>query len=41
MRYDITTLTVRLGKAGAVVAAIDAALKAPEAKGRLLGCWAS
>ncbi|CAD5278205.1 NIPSNAP family containing protein [Bosea sp. 62] len=41
MRYEIATLTVRLGKAGAVVAAIDAALKAPEAKGRLLGCWAS
>ena len=41
MRYDIATLTVRLGKAGAVVAAIDAALKAPEAKGTLLGCWAS
>jgi hypothetical protein len=41
MRYEIATLTVRLGKAGAVVAAIDAALKAPEAKGRLLGCWTS
>ncbi|POR54055.1 NIPSNAP family protein [Bosea psychrotolerans] len=41
MRYEIATLTVKLGKAASVVAGIDAYVKAPEAKGRLLGCWAS
>ncbi|PZR96121.1 MAG: NIPSNAP family protein [Stutzerimonas stutzeri] len=41
MRYEIATLTIRLGKAAAVVSAIDAELKSGTAKGRLLGCWAS
>ena len=41
MRYEIATLTVRLGKAASVVAAIDAALKESGAKGQLLGCWTS
>ncbi|MGO4406280.1 NIPSNAP family protein [Bosea sp. RAF48] len=41
MRYEIATLTIRLGKAAAVTAAIDAAFKAGEAKGELHGCWAS
>lgn len=39
MRYEIATLTVRLGKAASVIAGIDAYVKAPEAKGTLLGCW--
>ncbi|MDR6872736.1 hypothetical protein J2Y55_003755 [Bosea sp. BE125] len=41
MRYEIATLTVKLGKAASVVAGIDAYVKAPEAKGTLLGCWTS
>lgn len=41
MRYEIATLTLRLGKAGTAVAAIDAAFKSGDAKGQLLGCWAS
>ncbi|QEL23509.1 NIPSNAP family protein [Bosea sp. F3-2] len=41
MRYEIATLTVRLGKAASAIAAIDAALKESGAKGRLLGCWTS
>ncbi|WID96653.1 NIPSNAP family protein [Bosea vestrisii] len=41
MRYEIATLTIRLGKAGAIVAAIDVALKTGAAKGQLYGCWAS
>jgi hypothetical protein len=41
MRYEIATLTVKLGKAASVVAGIDAYVKAPEAKGALLGCWTS
>lgn len=41
MRYEIATLTVKLGKAASVVAGIDAYVKAPEARGTLLGCWTS
>lgn len=41
MRYEIATLTIRLGKAGQVVQALDAELKSGAAKGNLLGCWAS
>jgi hypothetical protein len=41
MRYEIATLTIRLGRAGAVVDAIDASLKAGELGGTLHGCWAS
>lgn len=41
MRYEIVTLTMRLGKAGSALARIEAALKADEAHGTLLGCWAS
>jgi hypothetical protein len=41
MRYEIATLTVKLGKAASVVAGIDAYVKASEAKGTLLGCWTS
>ncbi|MDK9696536.1 MAG: NIPSNAP family protein [Siculibacillus sp.] len=39
MRYEILTLTVRLGGVGAAVAGIDAFSKAPGTRGRLLGCW--
>lgn len=41
MLYEITTLTLRLGAVGAVVAGIDAHGKAPEARGCLVGCWTS
>jgi hypothetical protein len=41
MRYEIATLTIRLGKAGSVVESLDANLKIGDAKGRLLGCWVS
>lgn len=41
MRYEIATLTIRLGTAAAAVAGIDAYVKTPDAKGTLLGCWAS
>lgn len=40
-RYDLTTLTVRLGGIPAVVAGIDAHVKAEAARGTLLGCWTS
>lgn len=39
MRYEITTLSIRLGTLGAVLQGIEAWHQAPEAKGRLLGCW--
>lgn len=41
MRYEILTLTVRLGGLPAAVAGIDAWTKAPEARGTLFGCWSS
>src|SRR3954452_1448043 len=41
MLYEIATLRIGLGTAQTVVAGIDAYVKAPEAKGALLGCWMS
>lgn len=41
MRYDIATLHIKLGLHGRVIPRIDAWSRAPEAKGRLLGCWLS
>ncbi|MFO1072430.1 MAG: NIPSNAP family protein [Geminicoccaceae bacterium] len=41
MRYEIASLTVRLGGTPAVVAGIDAHVKAPKAMGTLLGCFVS
>ncbi len=41
MRYDIATLTIKLGSVGRVLPAIDTWSKAPDAKGTLFGCWAS
>lgn len=41
MRYEIATLTIRLGTAAKVVAGIAEFVKAPDARGELLGCWAS
>ena len=41
MRYDIATLTIKLGAVGRVLPAIHAWSTAPEAGGTLLGCWAS
>lgn len=39
MRYEIATLAMRLGSATAAVAGIADYVKAPGAKGGLLGCW--
>ncbi|UPK32781.1 NIPSNAP family protein [Bradyrhizobium sp. 186] len=41
MLYEIATLTVKLGTAAKAVAGIGDYVGAPEAKGTLLGCWAS
>ena len=41
MRYELATLSIRLGTAAKVVEGIDAWVKMPEAKGTLLGCWMS
>lgn len=41
MRYELATLSIRLGTAAKVVEGIDAWVKAPEARGTLLGCWMS
>lgn len=41
MLYEITTLTLRLGAVGAVVAGIEAHRKDAATRGRLLGCWTS
>lgn len=41
MHYELATLTLRLGTLNAAVAAIDAYVHAPEARGTLLGCWFS
>ncbi len=41
MRYEIATLTIRLGGANAVIAGVEAWTASPDAKGRLLGCWLS
>ena len=39
MRYEIATLTIRLGTLGKVVEGIDAFVKDKDARGTLLGCW--
>lgn len=41
MRYEILTLTIRLGAATSVIAGIDAATRAADTKAQLLGCWTS
>jgi hypothetical protein len=41
MRYEITTLTLRLGGVAAAMAGIEAHMRAPEALGTFLGCWTS
>ncbi|WP_377830828.1 NIPSNAP family protein (plasmid) [Bradyrhizobium lupini] len=41
MLYEIATLTVKLGTAAKAVAGIGEYVGASEAKGTLLGCWAS
>jgi hypothetical protein len=41
VRYELTTLTIKIGSVQAVTAGIDAFTKEPAAKGRLLGCWMS
>jgi hypothetical protein len=41
MRYDIVTLTIRLGAAAKVVAGIDEWSKSSESTATLLGCWAT
>ena len=41
MRYEIATLTIKLGTAAQAIAGIDGYVKADGAKGTLLGCWAS
>src|SRR5436190_23093356 len=41
MLYEIATLRIGLGTAQTVVAGIEAYVKAPDAKGALLGCWTS
>lgn len=41
MRYEIATLTIKLGTLGAVVSGIDGFVKEKEARGQLLGCWSS
>ncbi|OAE99039.1 NIPSNAP family containing protein [Bradyrhizobium centrolobii] len=41
MLYEIATLTVKLGTAAKAVAGIGEYVGASEAKGSLLGCWAS
>lgn len=41
MRYELATLTIRLGTLGAVVAGIDAFVKDSAARGTFLGCWST
>ena len=41
MIYEIATLTVKLGTAPKAIAGIGDYVKAPAAKGTLLGCWAA
>jgi NIPSNAP len=41
MRYEIATLTIKLGTAAQAIAGIDLYVKAADAKGTLRGCWAS
>lgn len=41
MRYEISTLTIRFGTMGKVIAGIDAFVKDKDARGELLGCWSA
>jgi NIPSNAP len=41
MRYEMTTLSIKLGTAPKVIAGIEGWCKAADAKGTLLGCWAT
>ena len=41
MRYEIATLDIRLGATAKVIAGVDAAAKAGESGGAMLGCWIS
>lgn len=41
MRYEIVTLSIRLGTLPGVVKGIEAWQQAPETQGTLLGCWTS
>jgi NIPSNAP len=41
MLYELATLTIRLGTAAKAIGGVDAYVKAPEAKGNLLGCWST
>jgi len=41
MLYEIATLTVKLGTAAKAISGIGEYVKAPQAAGTLLGCWAS
>ena len=41
MIYEIATLTIKLGTAPKAIAGIGDYVKAPTAKGTLLGCWAT
>jgi hypothetical protein len=41
MLYELATPTIHLGMAAKGVGGIDTYVKAPEAKGNLLGCWAT
>jgi hypothetical protein len=41
MRYEIATLTIKLGAAAKVVSGVDSYVKAPDARGKFLGCWIS
>jgi NIPSNAP protein len=41
MRYELATLTIKLGTAASAIAGVDGYVKAAEAKGTLLGCWTS
>jgi NIPSNAP len=41
VRYELATLTIKLGTAAQAIAGIGGYVKADGAKGNLLGCWAS
>jgi NIPSNAP len=41
MRYEMLTLTVRLGAAAAALAGVKANAERAGAKGKLMGCWSS
>jgi NIPSNAP len=41
VRYELATLTIKIGSVAAVTAGIDAFVKEPAAKGQFLGCWMS